>query len=159
MLPQVAQTTGKIAAGDMTSEGYTPGEFRAAVRADPEGLAAAAYRRWVRCVLFPLSEKAAQAVIQRADLLDGAAITPLLMQLVAHVSAYRVILRRWEEQEAARATTSSADHFSAIPYPEDLESWVSDAFEKLKRRQASLLGIRQDGSQGSPFMRLIAAKL
>ena len=39
-----------------------------------------------------------------------------------------------------RSHMSALVDYSAIPYPEALERWVSDGFAKLKRRQASLLG-------------------
>ena len=130
---------------------FTLPEFQAAVRADPSGPAASSYRMWVRDVLMPLSERAAQHVIERADLLEGSEMHPVLLQLVAHVSAYKVILRRWEAGETERET--------AIPYPDDLLAWVSEAFDMLKQRQSALLGIAADGTQGSPLMRLIAAKL
>jgi hypothetical protein len=129
----------------------TPAKFREAMLASPSGPTARAYRTWVRVVLMPLSEKAAQLVMDRADLLENSGIEPLLLQLVSHVSAYKVILRQWEEGVNAE--------LSAIPYPDDIHAWVSDGFAKLKRRQAALLGIAADGTQGSPLMRLIASKL
>lgn len=46
-------------------------------------------------VLQPLNEKAAEIIVRHADLLQSAQMEPLLLQLVAHVSAYRVILKRW----------------------------------------------------------------
>ena len=46
---------------------------------------------------MPLSEKASNLIIEHADLLEGEGIEPLLLQLVAHVSAYKVILKRWED--------------------------------------------------------------
>ncbi len=46
-------------------------------------------------VLQPLNEKAADIIVRHADLLQSARMEPLLLQLVAHVSAYRVILKRW----------------------------------------------------------------
>lgn len=45
-------------------------------------------------MLQPLNEKAAAIITQRIDLLDTSSVEPLLLQLVAHVSAYRVILER-----------------------------------------------------------------
>jgi hypothetical protein len=130
----------------------SPAEFRARVRADPDGPAARAYRSWVRVVLMPLSETAAQTVMQRADLLEGSEISPLLLQLVAHVSAYRVILKSWEQGDQL------TEH-SHIPYPEQLEQWVSNLFDELKRRQSGLLGIQADGGMGSPLMRFITSRL
>lgn len=132
-------------------DGITPDQFRVAVRKDPQSAAAKAYRLWVRAVLMPLSEKAAKLVIERADLLEGSGIEPLLLQLVSHVSAYKVILQRWEEGENSE--------YSAIPYPDDIHAWISAGYGMLKRRQAELLGISSDGRQGSPLMQLIAARL
>lgn len=126
-------------------------EFRRAVRDSPQGAPARAYRAWIKTVLLPLSEKAAQLVMDRADLLEGSDIEPLLMQLVAHVSAYKVILHRWEEGGEAAA--------SAVPYPDAIEAWVLEGFRRLKRRQASLLGMGTDGSQGSPLTSFITSKL
>lgn len=52
-------------------------------------------RQWMKEVLQPLNEKAADIIVRHADLLQSAQMEPLLLQLVAHVSAYRVILKRW----------------------------------------------------------------
>jgi hypothetical protein len=46
-------------------------------------------------VLQPLNERVAEIVTKNADLLEAASMEPLLLQLVAHVSAYRVIIKRW----------------------------------------------------------------
>lgn len=51
-------------------------------------------RQWMKEVLQPLNEKAADIIVRHADLLQSAQMEPLLLQLVAHVSAYRVILKR-----------------------------------------------------------------
>lgn len=45
-------------------------------------------------VLQPLNEKAANTVVEHADALESSSMEPLLLQLVAHVSAYKVILKR-----------------------------------------------------------------
>ena len=45
-------------------------------------------------VLQPLNEKAAQIITERIDLLEASTIEPRLLQLVAHVYAYRVIFER-----------------------------------------------------------------
>ena len=52
-------------------------------------------RKWMTEVLQPLNERVAEIVTKNADLLEAAAMEPLLLQLVAHVSAYRVIIKRW----------------------------------------------------------------
>ena len=45
-------------------------------------------------MLQPLIEKAAQIIVEHADLLESSHMELLLLQLVAHVSTYRVILKR-----------------------------------------------------------------
>jgi hypothetical protein len=65
----------------------SPSAFRSAVRSNPNSDEAVAYRMWVKTILMPLSVKAADLIIARADLLEGTSIEPLLLQLVAHVSA------------------------------------------------------------------------
>lgn len=51
-------------------------------------------RQWIKEVLQPLNQRASEAITQRADLLESSMMEPLLLQLVAHVSAFKVILRR-----------------------------------------------------------------
>ena len=48
----------------------------------------------MKAVLQPLNEKAKDIIVKHADLLQSSQMEPLLLQLVAHVSAYRVILQR-----------------------------------------------------------------
>ena len=129
----------------------TETQFRAAVIREPNGKAAVAYRQWVREALMPLSEKASELIIEHADLLEGEGIEPLLLQLVAHVSACKVIIKRWEE--------GHLQEHSVIGYPDDVHTWVQKEFTQLKRRQASLLGIDAHERTRSPFMRLLYARL
>ena len=51
-------------------------------------------RQWMKAVLQPLNEKAKDIIVKHADLLQSSHMEPLLLQLVAHVSAYQVILQR-----------------------------------------------------------------
>ena len=46
-------------------------------------------------VFQPLNDRAAEIVTKNADLLEGSSMQPLLLQLVAHVFAYRVIIKRY----------------------------------------------------------------
>lgn len=71
---------------------------------------------------------------QHADLLESSHMPALLLQLVAHVSANRVVLSRWSQGENGAA--------SAIAYPDSLHRWASSQFRGIKRRQALLLGVK-----------------
>ena len=107
--------------------------FVAAVRAFPHGAEATLYRTWMRDVLQPLNERAASIVVERADLLEAAAMPALLLALVAHVSANRVVLARWRDGDLGAT--------SALPYPDALHAWVAAEFRGIKARQAALLGV------------------
>jgi hypothetical protein len=56
-------------------------------------------RMWMEQVLQPLNEKAASIIAEHIDLLDAQHVVPELLQLVAHVSAMRVILARCAVQQ------------------------------------------------------------
>jgi hypothetical protein len=89
----------------------------------------------MKSVLQPLNERAADIIINHLNLLESANIDPVLLQFVAHVSSYRVILKRWEEGATAE--------WSAVSYPDKLPQYVDREFKKIKRKQADLLGIKR----------------
>ena len=86
------------------------------LRLDPGGPAARAYRLWVLEVLMPLNDAAQRVVTGGAHLLDSSFMPGELLQLVAHTSAIKVAIRRWEEGEL--------EAWSAISYPDGLLSYI-----------------------------------
>lgn len=107
--------------------------FFTAVRRDPNGHEARVYRNWVKEVFMPLNSKAAAIVISRADLLESPTIDNLLLQFVAHVSAYQVIVKQWEAGELSA--------YSVVPFPDELHDFIKKEYTWIKKRQADLLGI------------------
>lgn len=114
----------------------------AAIHEDPGCQEGEAYRRWMTEVLQPLNERVAEVVIKNADLLESHSMEPLLLQLVAHVSAYRVIIKRWEE--------GHIEEWSQISFPDRLLPWAQLEFSKMKDKQAILLGVRRNRGALSP---------
>ena len=112
----------------------TAAAFIAAVRARPDGAEGNSYRHWMRTVLQPLNEKAADIIVNYLNLLDSPTVDPVLLQFVAHVFSYRVILKRWEE--------GALGEWSAVSYPDKLPEYVERQFKRIKRRQADLLGMK-----------------
>lgn len=107
-----------------------------AIQGDPAGKEGQAYRGWMTQVLQPLNERVAELVIKNADLLESHTMEPLLLQLVAHVSAYRVIIKRWTE--------GHVEEWSQISFPDQLLPWAEKEFSKMKDKQAMLLGVRKN---------------
>ncbi|GBF90551.1 hypothetical protein Rsub_03122 [Raphidocelis subcapitata] len=110
----------------------TRASFQRAVHAEPSGPEAVAYRLWCTSVLQPLNEQAAAIVSDHIDQLDSADLIPELLQLVAHVATMRVVLQRWERGDLAAS--------SAITYPDRLLPRTQTEFNRVKTRQAELLG-------------------
>lgn len=134
--------------------------FLTAMRRDPRGHEASAYRHWMKDVMQPLNERAADIIVDHVNLLESAEIDPRLLQLVAHVSAYKVIIARWDK--------GAVGEWSAISYPNTLLDYVRAEFQRLKRRQADLLGIKPPqgngpsgtaGGKSSQDDKIIASKL
>jgi len=107
--------------------------FVRAVHSTPSGAEGTAYRHWMRHVLQPLNQKAADVIVNHLNLLESTSIHPSLLQFVAHVSSLRVVLRQWEEGDLS--------HWSAVTYPDALLEYIENEFKKIKTQQAELLGV------------------
>ena len=94
----------------------TPESFALKARDDAKGPEATAYFQWMREVLQPLNERAAELIFQHADLLDSPALWPLMLQLVAHVSALKVTMAQWQRGERTP--------ISILPYPDKLLNYA-----------------------------------
>eukprot|EP00873_Tetraselmis_striata_P004999 jgi/Tetstr1/425263/TSEL_015716.t1 len=103
------------------------------VSMDPHGREADAYRLWMREVLQPLNEQAANALFENADLLETDEVEPLLLQLIAHMSANKVILKSWEQGGTDMGKLP-------ITYPDALLTYIKAEYSRLKTIQAKLLG-------------------
>jgi len=115
------------------SEDGTLKSFDESVKRDHNGVQATAYRSWVREVFMPLNLQAAKIIMTRADLLESLTIEPGLQQLVAHVSALKVIIKQWDDGDLAA--------MSIVSYPDDLLMMIHQQYIRIKRRQAALLGM------------------
>lgn len=52
-------------------------------------------RHWMAEVFQPMNDQASSIIIEHIGLLDSLKVEPLLLQLVAHVAMYKVILSRY----------------------------------------------------------------
>jgi hypothetical protein len=97
---------------------------------------AAAWRLWMTEVFMPLNEGMADVITQHADLLDESDMPPSLLDVCAHVKAYRPTIKRWENGDFA-------EHTSLTGFPSaELRRFASEGFARLKAEQRDLLGER-----------------
>eukprot|EP00891_Asterochloris_glomerata_P009937 jgi/Astpho2/9937/Aster-06643 len=136
--PLLACVTASKSAFDAMVRQHSPDgtkeSFIQAVREDAEGKEAQAYRHWMKEVLQPLNDKAADAITNHIDLLESAEVEPLLLKLMAYVKTTKVLMSRWE--------AGNLNEWSSISYPDGLLDYVQREFKKIKQRQAALLGVK-----------------
>lgn len=94
----------------------------------------AAWRLWMRHVLMPLNLRIEAVLVERADLLEGNEMPASLLDLLAHIAAYKAVLRGWEEGDYSR-------HISVIDYPIEANRYVKREYLKLKELQQTLIGV------------------
>jgi hypothetical protein len=92
------------------------------------------YRIWIQEVFSPINARLESTVFRNGDLLLEDEVHPCLLQACAHISAYKPIIRRWQEGDF---TVHEA--FPVFP-TEDLLSYLRASYQSLKLRQKELLG-------------------
>jgi hypothetical protein len=94
----------------------------------------AAWRLWMTEVFMPINLRLEQLVINNADLLIETEMPPCLLDLCAHVAAYKAVLKRWAREDFS-------EHTSVINFPRGpLRRYLEPAYRRLKAEQAELLG-------------------
>lgn len=89
---------------------------------------------WMKEIFMPYNEAMAQLVVDHADLLEESEIPQCLLDLSAHVAAYRPVIKAWENSDYS-------SYYSVNVFPaDDLIFYATERFNQLKRRQAKLLG-------------------
>lgn len=106
--------------------------FVSAIRENPDSREAQIYRQWMKEVLQPLNDKAANAIVDHIDLIEASSVDPLLLKLVAYVKTARVVMSRWDK--------GHIDEWSAMTYPDEVVPYIVSEFKRMKERQADLLG-------------------
>jgi hypothetical protein len=101
---------------------------------------AEAWRLWMTEVFMPLNLLLEKTIVENADLLIEERIPDCLLLLGAHVSAYKAVLKKWENQDYS-------EHTALVNYPwEDVAAYVEKSFTSLKQEQAKLLGLLEGRS-------------
>ena len=93
------------------------------------------WRLWMREVFMPLNLRLEKTIVENADLLIEKKMPESLLLLLAHVSAYKAVLKRWENQDYT-------EHISLVNFPrQEVRTYAEKSFTDLKNEQARLLGL------------------
>ena len=113
---------------------YRPGRGYWRTDDQPTANEAAAWRAWMTSVFTPLNEEMARLITAHADLIEEPEMPECLLELYAHIAAYRPVIEQWK-------TGDFSAHASLLNFPTDsLLKYARDGYRTLKREQTLLLG-------------------
>ncbi|HYJ81070.1 MAG TPA: hypothetical protein VEW03_15765 [Longimicrobiaceae bacterium] len=95
-----------------------------------------AWRLWMKEVFMPILLRMERVIVEHADLIEERDMDECLLDLVAHVSAYKAVIKSWEAGDYST-------HISLVVFPGPaLTAYIEPRYYDLKARQAKLLGLR-----------------
>ncbi len=98
------------------------------------------WRLWMTTVFMPVSQRMADLVLTRADLIEEPEMPTCLLALCAHVAGYQAIIKEWETGEVS---LHREDNVSVVNIPgQELADYATTGFGRLKAEQSALLGSR-----------------
>jgi hypothetical protein len=111
--------------------------------ADPPSLdELEAWRVWMAEVFMPMNLLMEKAIIENADLIIENEMPKSFIDLIAHVAAYKPVMKKWEEGDFS-------EHLSFSEYPRDrLSDYVERSYVALKNERAELLGRLKKRTRG-----------
>ena len=93
-----------------------------------------AWRLWMTTVFMPQNVQMQELIVSKTDLLIETDLPECLEELCAHVAAYQVVLKQWENNDFS-------EHMSIINFPgRKLLEYSHKSFKSLKEKQAKLIG-------------------
>ena len=100
-----------------------------------------AWRLWIREVFMPLNLVMEKAIVENADLIIENEIPDCFLKLIAHIAAYKPVLKKWQDGDYT-------EHLSMSGYPKDLRPYVETSYIKLKDERTTLIGKMKRHSDG-----------
>ena len=91
------------------------------------------WRLWLVNVLMPLNDFREKIILDKAYLIREEKMPTCLLNFIAHVAAYKVVIKKWEQGDFS-------EHLSTIGFPDDLGDYVKKSYKELKQEQILLIG-------------------
>jgi len=114
---------------------YRPGKsfFRSSPPPSEEELVA--WRLWMAEVFMPLNLQMEKIIVDNGDLIIENEMPGCLLELCAHVDAYKVVVKKW-------TLSDFSEHIGLSPFPRgEFAAYVDTSYANLKKEQAYLLGL------------------
>jgi hypothetical protein len=91
------------------------------------------WRLWVTEVLMPMNLSQETIILRSAHLIREQEVPECLLTFVAHIAAWKALLKKWEAGEYS-------EQFSVVPYPPEVAEYAALAYRELKAEQLQLIG-------------------
>lgn len=91
------------------------------------------WRIWSKKVFFPINEFQEKLILEKAYLIREEEVPECLLHFVAHVSAYKAILEKWESGDFS-------ENAPALDFPVELAEYAANSYRELKAEQLKLIG-------------------
>jgi len=117
---------------------YRPGRAYFGEGKPPTDEELEAWRLWMATIFMPNNLRMYEAILSKADLLIEPEMPVCLLDLCAHVTAYQVVVKRWENNDYSEYT-------SLVDYPtKPILEYTRQSFQKLKTEQEKLIGTKKE---------------
>ena len=94
------------------------------------------WRLWVVEVLMPMNVTQESIILRSAHLIREQEVPECLLNFVAHIAAWKAVLKKWEAGEYS-------EQFSVVPYPAEVAEYAANAYRELKVEQLQLIGRKE----------------
>lgn len=94
------------------------------------------WRLWMCTIFMPNNLRMYELILKNSDLLIESEMPQCLLDFCAHVTAYQIVIKRWENNDFS-------EHTSVVDYPTiDIIEYIQSSYISLKITQSKLLGKR-----------------
>jgi|ERR1700694_3345415 len=91
-----------------------------------------AWRLFMDMIFGPSHEKMYDVIISKSDLLIEDNMPACLLRLISHIAVYKTVREKWKNGDFS-------EHTSIIDFPTDVDEYIVNSFERLKREQYFML--------------------
>lgn len=92
-----------------------------------------AWRLWMSEVFMPLNLRMEKIIVENADLILGDQMPDSFLEFIAHVAAYKPVIKKWQSGDYS-------EHTSFSNYPTEMRQHIVSSYSQLKKEQEIILG-------------------
>src|SRR5207244_3283355 len=110
------------------------------------------YRLWMTEVFMPINLKIERTITENAHLIEGSTMPESFGDMLAHIASYKATIKTWPDNPPSGEIDyddAVLQNTALLPYPPNFPGAIDETFNRLKGRQARLLGVLGSHAQGA----------